>query len=257
MCSIQTIETPVASNLLDRLDEFEDLGFGETSRDLVEEQQTRLRRQGPGKFETLAIEQASGSLRPHLPCRAFRTARAPRRRRPRVCPATDRWCRTSNQRARSRTRSDPRTAVGSGRSCRRRGGSAHGPATWSDLRPPRLTVPWSGRRSPATRLSSVVLPAPLGPTMPRASPSATSNEKSCTTRSAPKRFDSSTTSSNAPTEWLESGQRSQCAVDRDLWRLRVVDHQQLERELASADCFCHCPPTSEVGLMFFGRPFLP
>src|ERR1700675_1337057 len=93
--------------------------------------------------------------------------------------------------------------------------------------------PRSGRTSPATRLSNVVLPAPFGPTMPRASPSATTNENSSTTWSAPKRFQRSTTSSSAPTENWRLGERCEFAVGGDLRRLRVVDDQQLEREFAT------------------------
>ena len=45
------------ADLLDRLDQFEDLGLGEATRDLVEQQEPRLRGQRPGELETLAVEQ--------------------------------------------------------------------------------------------------------------------------------------------------------------------------------------------------------
>jgi hypothetical protein len=47
--------------------------------------------------------------------------------------------------------------------------------------PSNVIVPASGCSSPAIRLSSVVLPAPLGPTMPSASPSATATDMSSMT----------------------------------------------------------------------------
>ena len=61
MCSIHTIETPAAANLLDRLDELEHLAFGEPAGDLVEQQQRRLRGQCPGQLEALAIQQRQRS----------------------------------------------------------------------------------------------------------------------------------------------------------------------------------------------------
>jgi hypothetical protein len=51
--------------------------------------------------------------------------------------------------------------------------------------PSTRTVPASGWRSPSTSSSTVVLPAPLGPRMPKNSPSATSNPTSSTARSSP------------------------------------------------------------------------
>ena len=50
-----------------------------------------------------------------------------------------------------------------------------GPVTRS---PSQSTVPWVGRRSPATNESSVDLPQPLGPTMATNSPSGTSRSMS-------------------------------------------------------------------------------
>ncbi len=46
--------------------------------------------------------------------------------------------------------------------------------------PPSSTVPALGGMIPARSLSSVLLPDPLRPTMPIASPGATSSEMSCT-----------------------------------------------------------------------------
>ena len=57
MCSIHTIDTPVARMLADRVDQLEHLGLGQAAGDLVEQQQLRLRRQRPGELEALAVEQ--------------------------------------------------------------------------------------------------------------------------------------------------------------------------------------------------------
>src|SRR5712691_9284114 len=54
--------------------------------------------------------------------------------------------------------------------------------------PRKCTAPAFGCRKPARTLSSVVLPAPLGPTMPTASSPRTAKSTSCRTTSEPKRF---------------------------------------------------------------------
>src|SRR5687767_9139543 len=64
-----------------------------------------------------------------------------------------------------------------------------------------ISLPWKtiepadGASVPASRLKRVVLPAPLGPMIPRISPSATSNDTSRVTCSAPNDFDSPRTDS--------------------------------------------------------------
>ena len=62
-------------------------------------------------------------------------------------------------------------------------------------RPSSLTLPGLGTMKPLSALKSVVLPAPLGPMMPRISPLRTSNETFCSARSPPKRTDTSFTAS--------------------------------------------------------------
>ena len=52
-------------------------------------------------------------------------------------------------------------------------------------RPLKCTVPWSGCTLPVIRLNSVVLPAPFGPMMPRASPWPSAIDSPSVTRSAP------------------------------------------------------------------------
>ena len=52
-------------------------------------------------------------------------------------------------------------------------------------RPANRTLPPLGAASPFSRLNSVVLPAPLGPMMPRISPSSTSKLTSWTAFSPP------------------------------------------------------------------------
>src|SRR5207248_11627461 len=54
---------------------------------------------------------------------------------------------------------------------------------WNSMRPA------SGRSWPLTRLKRVVFPAPLGPRIPRVSPSATAKEIPSVTRRAPKLFE--------------------------------------------------------------------
>src|SRR5712691_6761602 len=54
--------------------------------------------------------------------------------------------------------------------------------------PRKCTAPAFGCRKPARTLSSVVFPAPLGPTMPTASSPRTAKSTSCRTTSEPKRF---------------------------------------------------------------------
>ena len=77
----------------------------------------------------------------------------------------------------SRTRSDSRTAAGSGRSGRCRRCSADAAACAVMSRPSRRIVPASGARPPAIRLNSVVLPAPFGPMMPSASPGRNAKDR--------------------------------------------------------------------------------
>lgn len=62
--------------------------------------------------------------------------------------------------------------------------SGRSPCTGS---PTTWTVPADARASPEMALSSVLLPAPLGPITPKVSPRATSKETEFTATSPPKR----------------------------------------------------------------------
>ena len=84
MCSIHTIDTPVVADLLDRLDEFEHLGLGEPTGDLVEQQQSSAGWPAPWRVRAACGRAVSAIRRRRWPCRAFRPARA-RRSRPRPC----------------------------------------------------------------------------------------------------------------------------------------------------------------------------
>ena len=182
------------ADLADRVDEGEHLGFGEPAGDLVEEQQRSAAWPALGRARDACGRATSASRRATLAlCRMPARARAstavsspePRSRSalPNVAPTS----------TFSKTLSPP-----------------NGRGIWA-VRPmpirqracagARVTsIPRSGRARrrgaarPATRLSNVVLPAPLGPTMPRASPSATSNDRESITWKPPKRFETSTTS---------------------------------------------------------------
>src|SRR5712691_10290750 len=61
--------------------------------------------------------------------------------------------------------------------------------------PWKRILPASGRRAPAIRLNSVVLPEPFGPMTPSSSPSSSVKLTSFTDRTPPKPFDSRSTSS--------------------------------------------------------------
>ena len=71
-------------------------------------------------------------------------------------------------------------------------GACETSVSWKVMAPPSIG------RVPASRENRVVLPAPLGPMMPRISPSSTSKETSPATTSAPNAFDSPDTLSTVP-----------------------------------------------------------
>ena len=92
------------------------------------------------------------------------------------------------RRRRSRRRSCPRRAAAPGARGRSRGGSAAPTLARVTSSPRNATVPSDGRSAPERTFRSVVLPAPLGPTMPTASPAPTAKSTPSRTTSAPKRF---------------------------------------------------------------------
>src|SRR5271157_3568769 len=99
--------------------------------------------------------------------------------------------------------------------------------------PLKAICPPSGARPPVIRLKTVVLPAPLGPRMPSASPLETSNERSSVTFKAPKLFE--TFSKERRTVMATSvlaaassvRDRNGLGFDRDLGRLGVGDNNQV------------------------------
>ena len=203
MCSIHTTATPRLADVADRRDQREHLGFGQAARDLVEEQQPRLGRQRACQFEALAFEQRQrarrgvGAAQHAEPVERLDGGRLDdaRGRRPPRPPRSERRADEhvlEDGETLERTR-DLRRCV------RCPCGNGRGPHDAVTSTPSSVTVPESARRSPAIRLSSVVLPAPFGPTMPTASPSATSNDRRSTTVRPPNRLDSRSTESSAVT----------------------------------------------------------
>src|SRR5258705_9325899 len=97
-------------------------------------------------------------------------------------------------------------------------------------------VPRSGRRRPIMRLSAVVLPAPLGPMTPSASPSSTAKLSPSMTTREPNAFATpSSASSEAitspPANRLDLPERLQRARRRDVWRRLVADDHHVEGEV--------------------------
>ena len=76
------------TDLLDRLDELEHLGFGEPAGDLVEQQHARLGGQRPGEFEPLAVRAGSADPATRLALSSMPASSRARRRRPRRVPST-------------------------------------------------------------------------------------------------------------------------------------------------------------------------
>src|ERR671931_935181 len=102
--------------------------------------------------------------------------------------------------------------------------------------PAKTMRPASGRRSPASWLMKVVLPAPFGPMMACVSPSRTSRSMRSLARSAPKCFVSSRTSSiglvqdagEAAAE--EDHRKHEQRAEDDLPMLRPAREQVLEEQ---------------------------
>src|SRR5678815_2828909 len=102
-------------------------------------------------------------------------------------------------------------------------------------RPAKRTAPRSGRRRPIRRLSAVVLPAPLGPMTPSASPSSTARLSPSMTTSEPKDLKTPSSASKAGmrsplADGLRLPERLQCPSRRDV-RRRLVADDHVEGEL--------------------------
>src|SRR5215207_187284 len=103
--------------------------------------------------------------------------------------------------------------------------------------PRNTTRPRSGAMLPSVRLSIVVLPAPLGPTTPTASPSPTARSRSAITTSSPNALETPSSSRTVATDAvvLARPERLQLASDRHLGQLLVGDDVQLPGVLLSLD----------------------
>ncbi len=123
MCSIQTMVTPAGADAADGVDQLVALALGQAAGDLVEQQQTRLGGERARQLQALALEQrqrAGAAVGARQQAGALEHVGAEvDRRRARVAAR-----RAPRRPAGSRTRSDSRTAAGSGRSARCRRGSA-------------------------------------------------------------------------------------------------------------------------------------
>src|SRR3954471_22186986 len=100
-------------------------------------------------------------------------------------------------------------------------------------RPRKRTSPVVGRSSPVTTLTSVVLPAPLGPTIETNSPSLTWKETLLSALNTPKVFETLMVSNSGAAAVARAGcisSPSTAAVEDRLDRarepLRHEDHQQ-------------------------------
>src|SRR3954464_10942295 len=102
-------------------------------------------------------------------------------------------------------------------------------------RPKKRTAPAVGRSRPVTTLTSVVLPAPFGPTIETNSPSLTWKETSLSALNAPKAFETLMVSNNgalpaagagciSPPSLTPAGQRP----DRARQALRHEHHEQYQ-----------------------------
>src|SRR4051794_4791874 len=98
--------------------------------------------------------------------------------------------------------------------------------------PRSVTVPAPGRCAPASTSSSVVLPAPLGPTMPSGSPGRTATATSSSTTSAPKRLRSPAASRMGGSE---VGIGLDLRRDGDVVVVVVVHDDEVQRILVALD----------------------
>src|SRR4051794_35191298 len=102
-------------------------------------------------------------------------------------------------------------------------------------RPKKRTSPTVGRSKPVTTLTSVVLPAPFGPTIETNSPSLTWNETSLSALNTPKDFETLMVSNSGAVWAARAGCISSPSsvpvgegLDRARQTLRHEDHEQHE-----------------------------
>src|SRR5262245_13426961 len=100
--------------------------------------------------------------------------------------------------------------------------------------PSKRMLPAFGRSDPASTLSSVVLPAPFGPTIPTASSLPSVKSTSSSTTSAPKRFRMPLAARSGVMCSHSAAVRLQLRADRDLLVVDVLDDHALQLVLAPA-----------------------
>ena len=184
MCSIQTIATPVVRR--SRTVSTSSCTSGSVSPPAISSSSSSRGPVASARASSSRLRSSSVSVPASaLALREQAVVRAPRRRRV-ARPSTAASERCADQHVLEH-RHVPRTARDLGRARRARAGTAACAGQRVTSRPSKCTVPASGRRSPAMRFSSVVLPAPFGPTMPSASPGRDEARSSMTAR-PPKRL---------------------------------------------------------------------
>ena len=116
--------------------------------------------------------------------------------------------------------------------------------------PAKMTRPASGATVPVAMPNSVVLPAPFGPMMPSASPSASERSTPSATTTAPNRFE---IFSSARIGAMGLRQPIGCSLPPS-----GIFGAVLFSAITSSDLpflRCHCPATSAVLVTFFtGAP---
>ena len=172
MCSIQTIETPPRANVADQLDQRRAFVLGQAAGDLVEQQHARRGGERARELEPLAVEQREAAGRP---VRLVGEAA--------LLEQLD-AARIDVALALAAAEGRPPPPGSRTRSCR-----LNGCGIWNERPMPMrqrrsgasrvMSVPANSTRRPASGATvpammpnSVVLPAPFGPMMPSASPSA-------------------------------------------------------------------------------------
>ena len=132
-------------------------------------------------------------------------------------------------------------------------------AAGRDVRAAEAHGPAVAGSDPASTLSSVVFPAPLGPTMPTASSAPSAKSTPVEHDSAPKRFWIPARGEEAlsPSRRHGPGSASCTAAacrDRDVLVVGVLGDHEVELELAPGFAFSHCAPMIGVAKTFGTGP---
>ena len=172
------------------LDRGVQLGVVEPGHHLVEQQQPGPAGEGAGELEEpLLVEVQRADVVVAAAGEARRTRVPPRPgRTPPTRSAGRRPRRTGRRARRSRAPSSRRTAAASAAPWRSPPGGHGAPRAASTSAPAKRIVPPVGGSSPLIAFSSVLLPAPFGPTRARISPSSTSSVTPPTAGRPPKDF---------------------------------------------------------------------